>query len=88
MEKSYTSYPVSFSNKQVSRVIGLMEEAIRGIDQDLVLTAALVMALGISDPDIFKDDIRFANALDSVSKHIVWVLSNGLDQPINPKDFN
>ena len=87
MEKQYTSYPVSFSSKEVSKVIGLMEDATIGIDPDLILTAAVVMALGISDPDIFQDAKRFNNALDSVSKHIVWVLSTGVD-PVDPKNWN
>ena len=88
MEKNFISYPVSFSNRDVVKVVNLLEGVTLEIERDLLITALLTYAIGLQDPDIFEDGSRFQDTLDSVGQHICWVLTSGNTNPVDPKDYN
>ena len=86
-DKKYVSYPVSYTNEEVSKVVGLLEYNSRGIDRDLLITALLVFVIGLSDPEVLEDEARFQGILESISNHICWALGSAV-QKLDPKDYN
>ena len=84
---TYISYPVTFSNEQVSGVIAKIEEATQDVkDQDLIIVSLLVMIIGLSDPGILSDEERFRETLDNISNHISWVLRTPIE--MDPQKMN
>ena len=86
-DKKYVSYPVSYTNEEVSEVVDLLEHTSRGVDRDLLITALLVFIIGLSDPEVLEDEARFQSIIESISSHICWALGSSV-QKLNPKDYN
>ena len=84
--KTHEIYSVKCSNRDVSAVISRIERAVLGVDRDLIIVAALVLAIGLSDHDILKSDERLRSTLDSLSDHLCWLV--GLSPEVKPEEAN
>ena len=86
MQKTYESYSVRFSSNKAAEVIERMEKSVLGVDRDLVILSALVLAIGKSDPDAIQNSQRLGSLLASLSEHLAWIIS--LPTEIDQKKAN
>lgn len=84
--KEFTTYSVKFANSDISSVMGRLERAVLGVDRDLVIVASLILAIGLSDHEILKNDERLRATVDSLSDHLCWLVR--MPQESNLKDGN
>lgn len=90
MTTELVSYPVQFQNKDVSDTIAAIENAVIGLDRELVIVALVAYALCLQDPALATNSRKLQEALDNVSSHMCWVLQ-GADMGmsnIDPKMMN
>lgn len=86
MDRELIEYSVQYPNTSIGAVAAMIEKATVAVERDLLIVTMLVMILCLSDPELPQDPGRLENALDSVSKHIIWTLNS--ETPEDPKDFN
>ena len=81
MTEKYESYNIKVSTSELADIVSRMERSVLGADRDLIIIAALTLAIGKSDPELIKDDVKFRNTLDSLSHHLCWIITLPTELP-------